>query len=72
MPAAVPGPKCRGCKRRLKRASPSGYGPVCARRLGLDTATPRVPAIPTAMAPIPPMPGQDELPLTDQQPLWSL
>lgn len=25
-------PRCRGCKRRLKHATPSGYGPVCERR----------------------------------------
>lgn len=27
--------ECRGCHRRLKNPSPTGYGPTCARKLGL-------------------------------------
>ena len=27
--------RCRGCKRAMKHATPSGYGPECARKRGL-------------------------------------
>lgn len=58
-------PRCAGCGRRLKHPTPSGLGPVCARRLNPArirvTRNPDVPA------------GQTELPLQPMQPtLWSL
>lgn len=70
--------QCRGCKRRLKNPSPSGYGPVCERRLGLTPAKPRR-STPRRAKPatVPPahdeLPGQDALPLFHHQAtLWSL
>lgn len=63
-------PKCRACKRRLKHPSPSGYGPVCERRIN-GTPPGRTPAITRPTATAGPLPGQDELPLTDQLELWS-
>lgn len=55
------GPRCAGCKRPLKRPSPTGYGPVCWRRKHRPPARrPR----PTAPAPtVEPIPGQTELDL---------
>lgn len=62
--------RCAACGRRLRRRSPSGLGPVCARRLGATVQPAR--ASPTT-DPMPEIPGQTELPLTDHQPsLWSL
>jgi hypothetical protein len=61
--------RCADCKRRLRRASPSGLGPVCARRRGL-TQSARTPTAPSA-APAPAIPGQTELPVTVQPTLWS-
>jgi hypothetical protein len=63
--------RCLVCGRRLVRPSPTGLGPVCARR---RSATARKPvAIRPADARSEPIPGQTELPLTDHQPtLWSL
>ncbi|MFE2712280.1 hypothetical protein ACFXKI_09885 [Streptomyces mirabilis] len=59
--------KCAGCKRPLKRRSPSGYGPVCERRRNAQPATPlRI----TPGAPAPEIPGQGELPLADQLTLY--
>lgn len=59
-------PRCKECGRPLIRPSPSGMGPVCARRRG---ATPsRSPTIRSTNAPTDPMPGQTELPLHDHQP----
>lgn len=63
--------RCAACGRRLRQSSPSGLGPVCARRLGVTTR--RAPAIRSPDVPPAPMPGQTELPLTEHQPtLWSL
>ncbi|MBZ6102762.1 hypothetical protein [Streptomyces olivaceus] len=63
--------RCAACGRRLRRPSPTGLGPVCARRLA-PTARPSA----TVRAAPPPdhhVPGQTELDLTDHQPsLWSL
>ena len=61
--------RCRGCKRRLKRASPSGYGPVCERRLnGAPVAAPRIASPAVDMCD-----GQTELDLNHHQPtLWSI
>lgn len=62
-------PRCRGCKRRLKHPSPSGYGPVCERRI--NGAPPgRTPGV-ARLAATEPMPGQAELPLYDEPTLWS-
>lgn len=33
--------ECQGCHRPLKHPTPSGYGPVCAQRLGLTPTKPR-------------------------------
>lgn len=33
--------ECQGCHRPLKHPTPTGYGPVCAQRLGLTPAKPR-------------------------------
>lgn len=66
-PAAAPGPRqrCGACGRLLRRYSPSGLGPRCARKL-------RPPKPPRATVPAPRhddhVPGQTELPLQD---LWS-
>jgi hypothetical protein len=63
--------RCGACGRRLARPSPSGLGPVCARRLGLTSRKP--PAIRGADTQPDRIPGQTELPLVDHQPtLWSL
>lgn len=62
--------RCAACGRRLRVPSPSGLGPVCARRLGV-TAARAAPPSPTA-GPVP-IPGQTELPLEPLQvTLWSL
>lgn len=62
---------CRGCKRPLKRPTPTGYGPVCARRRGL-TKHPRSLKLTSRPATVPPapdaLPGQDALPLFFHQP----
>lgn len=63
--------RCAACGRRLVRPSPTGLGPVCARRLGVTNRKPT--AIRPAEAPPERMDGQTELSLTDHQPtLWSL
>jgi hypothetical protein len=63
------GPRCRGCKRRLKHPSPSGYGPVCERRI--NGASPgRAPAVARPRAATEPIDGQTELDLYDQPALW--
>ncbi len=61
--------ECRGCHRAMKNPTPSGYGPVCARKRGLTprkprrTRTLRTPK-PATVPPAPDtMPGQDALPL---------
>lgn len=33
--------ECQGCHRPLKHPTPTGYGPICAQRLGLTPAKPR-------------------------------
>ncbi|MFG2276715.1 hypothetical protein ACGFNY_44025 [Streptomyces chartreusis] len=61
--------ECRGCKRAMKNPTPSGYGPVCARKRGLTPRKPR--RLRTAPQPkpatVPPaddvIPGQDAIPL---------
>jgi hypothetical protein len=64
--------RCADCKRRLRRPSPTGYGPVCARRRGLTPTARASPPAPPA-SPAPHMPGQTELPLRPLQPtLWSI
>lgn len=60
-------PKYAGCKRPLKYPSPSGFGPVCARRLGIDTSPPPAARTPTAGS-VELHPGQTELPLQPFQP----
>lgn len=63
-------PQCAACHRALKRPSPSGYGPVCERKLHRRPA-PR-PRLKRPAATTTPSPGQPELPLTDQLELdWS-
>lgn len=67
--------ECRGCHRRLKNPSPTGYGPTCARKRGLTTRAPAVRR--PKPATVPPaadaLPGQDELPLFHHQAtLWSI
>jgi hypothetical protein len=57
--------RCAACGRPLRRPSPTGLGPVCARRLQPTT---RRPAIRTPDAPPEPIPGQTELPLIPFQP----
>lgn len=74
-------PRCRGCHRRLKQPSPSGYGPKCAKKLAGSPqdarAAPQGPGLPAGRsqrltAPTP-CHGQTELPLAPMQPsLWSL
>lgn len=65
--------ECLGCHRSLKRPSPTGYGPKCARKRGLTPDKPRrtasrrskpVKAPPAADA----LPGQTELDLFFHQP----
>ncbi|MGW2739086.1 hypothetical protein ACWC4D_33415 [Streptomyces sp. NPDC001288] len=61
--------KCRECHRRLKQPTPTGYGPVCERRINGRHKTPTIPA-PSAVEI---HPGQTALDLQPMQPtLWSL
>ncbi|MEV8033946.1 hypothetical protein [Streptomyces sp. NPDC086182] len=63
--------RCGACGRRLARPSPTGLGPVCARRLGLTSRPPTV--IRSTNTQPDHIPGQTELPLVEHQPtLWSL
>ena len=68
------GLECRGCHRRLKNPSPTGYGPTCARKRGLIPSKPRrtrsVPRPRPATVPPAPdaLPGQTELQLFFHQP----
>lgn len=71
--------RCSACGRPLRRPSPSGLGPVCAKRLGLQPDSPPRqrrpprPATRTADAPPEVHPDQTALPLVEHQPtLWSL
>jgi hypothetical protein len=59
--------RCAACGRRLSRPSPTGLGPVCARRLGATPARrPRPVSRPDP--PPEPIPGQTEIPLVHFQP----
>jgi hypothetical protein len=66
--------RCAACGRRLRRSSPSGLGPVCAKRLGVPVDRParRIPVPRSAARPAGPepvhCPGQTEIPLTPFQP----
>lgn len=65
--------ECRGCKRAMKNPTPSGYGPVCARKKGLTPRKPRLRPTPRPKpATVPPadnvIPGQTELALFHHQP----
>lgn len=68
--------ECRGCKRAMKHPTPSGYGPVCARKRGLTPRKARRTRTRAVRRPrpavVPPAPdvtdGQDELPLFFMQP----
>lgn len=72
--------ECQGCHRPLKHPTPSGYGPVCAQRLGLTPSKPRRAARAKAarqmalmsrildQPPPPVLPGQTEIPLDYHQP----
>lgn len=72
--------ECQGCHRPLKHPTPTGYGPVCAQRLGLTTSKPRRAARAKVarqlaltarildQAPPPVLPGQTEIPLDYHQP----
>jgi hypothetical protein len=64
--------RCSACGRPLSRPSPSGLGPVCARRLGITPARRparlRRPVVRPVDAPPEPIPGQVEIPLTHFQP----
>ncbi|MEV7154868.1 hypothetical protein AB0N77_09615 [Streptomyces misionensis] len=60
-------PRCAGCGRRLKHPTPTGLGPVCARRLNEPPARIRITTDRDQM------PGQTELELQPRQvTLWSL
>lgn len=65
--------ECRGCHRRLKNPSPTGYGPTCARKRGLTPKSRRKRAVrPAKPAIVPPaadaIPGQTALDLFHHQP----
>ncbi len=63
--------RCQACGRRLSRPSPSGLGPVCARRLSAPPRRP--PAIRAVEAAVEIHPDQTALELQPMQPsLWSL
>jgi len=71
----VTGPwACKGCRRAMKKPTPSGYGPTCARKRGLlpprrrrSRAVPRLK--PATVPPAPDaLPGQTELQLFFHQP----
>jgi hypothetical protein len=66
---------CKGCKRRLKNPSPTGYGPVCARKHTPPaprrhrTPTRRSSAHPAPVRPAPDeLPGQEVIPMFFHQP----
>jgi hypothetical protein len=65
MPPADTRPRCRECKRPLRRPSRSGYGPVCERRRNTRPESTRAARTPPAAAAPPIHPGQTELPLDD-------
>ena len=81
--AVIAAARCAGCRRRLKHPTPSGYGPVCARKRAQSLSAGRGgvpgPMVPpglsqalTARNTPPHCDGQDELPLNDQPALWSI
>jgi hypothetical protein len=57
--------RCAACGRRLVRPSPTGLGPVCARRLAPSR---RPTSIRATDPPAQPIPGQTEIPLKPFQP----
>jgi hypothetical protein len=60
-------PRCRGCQRRMKHRTPSGYEPVCERRIN------GIPARIRTSSRDDQMPGQEELTLEYRAvTLWSL
>ncbi|MER7053413.1 hypothetical protein [Streptomyces sp. NPDC000351] len=58
--------RCAACGRRLRRPSPSGLDPVCARRLHPAPARPQT--IRATEPPVVHCDGQTELPLIPFQP----
>jgi hypothetical protein len=60
-------PRCRECKRPLRRPSQSGLGPVCERRRNARPAPTPAARTPTA-GPVQLSPRQTELPLRPFQP----
>ena len=68
-------PRCRGCHRRLKQPSPSGYGPKCAKKLAQSSqdarSAPQGPGVPPrrsqapTAAPVPACYGQIALPIQE-------
>lgn len=66
-------PRCRGCGRRLKTASPTGYGPVCERKhLPPPPRRHRTPKRPTSARPAVVRPAPDELSGQESIPLFYL
>lgn len=75
--AVIAAARCAGCRRRLKHPTPSGYGPVCAKKrpqLAPDGRTRREgPGLPPGLSrrptarttPREPHPGQTQLPLEE-------
>lgn len=67
-------PKCQACKRAMKHPTPSGYGPVCARKRGLiprkprRTRTVRVLKLATVPPAVDEIPGQIAIDLVFHQP----
>lgn len=69
--------RCAGCHRRLKRPSPSGFGPTCARKLARKPQDARTghggPRLPPGLsqrlrsAPVNPQPEQTALPIEETQ-----
>lgn len=75
--AVIAAARCAGCRRRLKHPTPSGFGPVCAKKLperAPDGRTgPEGPRVRSALSqrltarptPREPHPGQTQLPLEE-------
>ncbi len=62
---------CKGCKRRLKKPSASGYGPVCERKhLPPAPRRHRIPKPPSSARPATVRPAPDELSGQDAIPLF--
>ena len=70
----MPADRCAACGRRLRRESPSGLGPVCARRLGVPADRPsarrtiRRATTSRSDTAAPQVPGQTEIDLHYHQP----